>query len=122
MSHGNARTTFQGRLLIVERHRAGWPQAHIAAAMGVSRKCVKTWLDRFAAEGQAGLRDRSSRPRSMPTRTDAEVERSHRAAPAERRGPDWIGRRARRAAADGVAGAGPPPAALAASATRSPVR
>ena len=36
VSHGNARTTVHGRLLIVERHQAGWPQAHIAAAMGVS--------------------------------------------------------------------------------------
>ena len=35
--------------------------------MGVSRKCVKTWIDRYAAEGEAGLRDRSSRPHTMPT-------------------------------------------------------
>ncbi|WP_457109384.1 IS481 family transposase [Marmoricola sp. URHA0025 HA25] len=92
MSHSSARTTFQGRLLIVQRHRAGWPQAHIAAAMGVSRKCVKTWLDRFAAEGESGLRDRSSRPHRSPTRTSPAVEAAivevrHR----ERRGPDWIG-------------------------------
>ena len=66
MSHGSARLTVHGRLLIVQRHQAGWPQAHIAAAMGVSRKCVKTWIDRYAAEGEAGLRDRSSRPHSMP--------------------------------------------------------
>ena len=57
---------FHGRLLIVQRHQAGWPQAHIAKAMGISRKCVKTWLDRYAAEGEAGLRDRSSRPHSCP--------------------------------------------------------
>ena len=60
MSHANARTTVLGRLLIVERHRAGWPQAHIAAAMGISRKCVKNWLDRYGAEGEAGLVTRSS--------------------------------------------------------------
>jgi hypothetical protein len=41
VSHGNARLTVHGRRLIVQRHQAGWPQAHIAAAMGVSRKCVK---------------------------------------------------------------------------------
>ena len=35
MSHGNARTTVHGRKLIVARHRAGWRQAHIAAAMGM---------------------------------------------------------------------------------------
>lgn len=92
MSHGSARTTFHGRLLIVRRHRAGWPQAHIAAAMGVSRKCVKTWIDRFAVEGEAGLRDRSSRPHSMPTRTSAEIEAKVVALrQQERRGPDWIG-------------------------------
>ncbi|MCG7438554.1 helix-turn-helix domain-containing protein, partial [Corynebacterium freneyi] len=49
MSHGSARLTVHGRRLIVERHQCGWPQSHIAAAMGVSRKCVKTWIDRFAA-------------------------------------------------------------------------
>jgi transposase InsO family protein len=74
MSHGSARTTFHGRLLIVRRHQAGWPQAHIAKAMGVSRKCVKTWIDRYVAEGEEGLRDRSCRPHSTPTRTSAEVE------------------------------------------------
>ena len=56
VSHRNARLTVHGRMLIVQRHRAGWKQAHIAAAMGVSRKCVRTWLDRYAAEqGGAAL-------------------------------------------------------------------
>ncbi len=92
MSHASARTTFHGRLLMVQRSQAGWPQAHIAAAMGVSRKCVRTWLDRFAAAGEAGLADRSSRPHRMPTRTRPEVEAQivalrHR----ERRGAEWIG-------------------------------
>ncbi|RDI27970.1 transposase IS481 family protein [Lentzea flaviverrucosa] len=50
MSHRNARTTFLSRVLIVQRHQAGWPRAHIAAAMGISRKCVRTWLGRYAAE------------------------------------------------------------------------
>ena len=91
MSHGNARLTDHGRLLIVERHQQGWKQAHIAAAMGVSRKCVKTWIDRHAAEGKDGLCDRSSRPHRMPTRTSAAVEQQildlRRR---ERRGPDWL--------------------------------
>ena len=91
MSHANARTTVQGRLLIVERAAAGWPQAHIAKAMGLSRKCVKTWLDRYAAEGLAGLADRSSRPRSTPTRTSVELEaRVLKLRREHRRGPDWI--------------------------------
>ena len=92
MSHGNARTTFHGRQLIVARHRAGWKQAHIAAAMGISRKCVRTWISRFAAEGEAGLVDRSSRPHTSPTRTPVEVEdRIVELRRRERRGPDWLG-------------------------------
>ena len=92
MSHRNARTTFHGRLLIVERFRAGWPQAHIAAAMGISRKCVKIWLDRYAAEGRAGLHDRSSRPHYSPRRTNVELEQRIVALRVrERRGPDWLG-------------------------------
>ncbi|MFJ2505081.1 IS481 family transposase [Microbacterium sp. NPDC087592] len=69
MSHRNARLTVHGRLLIVQRARSGWKQAHIAAAMGVSRRCVKRWLDRYRAEGEAGLHDRSSRPHRVANRT-----------------------------------------------------
>jgi transposase InsO family protein len=91
VSHGNARTLFHGRLLIVQRHQAGWPQAHIAKAMGISRKCVKTWLDRYADEGEAGLRDRSSRPHHSPGRTSAGVESAVvELRRRERRGPAWI--------------------------------
>jgi transposase len=92
MSHGSARLTVYGRLLIVQRHQQGWRQAHIAAAMGVSRKCVKTRIDRYAAEGEQGFATRSSRPHSMPGRTPADVDQRvlklrHR----ERRGQDWLG-------------------------------
>lgn len=85
VSHGSARLTVHGRLLIVQRHQDGWRQAHIAAAMGVSRKCVKTWIDRYAAEGEAGLATRSSRPHTMPNRTSDEVEQMVLAARAEHR-------------------------------------
>jgi transposase InsO family protein len=92
VSHGNARTTVHGRKLIVARHAAGWPKAHIAAAMGISRKCVRTWIIRFENEGEAGLQDRSSRPHTRPTRTPVEVEdRIVATRTQERRGPDWIG-------------------------------
>lgn len=94
MSHGSARLTVHGRRLIVERHQCGWAQSHIAAAMGVSRKCVKTWIDRFAAEGEAGLQTRSSRPHTSPTKTSAEVEKQVLAARVEHReGPDVLGPR-----------------------------
>ena len=91
MSHGSARLTVHGRRLIVQRHQAGWKQAHIAAAMGVSRKCVKSWIDRDAAEGDAGLVTRSSRPHSMLTRTSRQDEQRVPAARAEHReGPDVL--------------------------------
>jgi len=92
VSHRNARTTAQGRLLIVPRYGAGWKQAHIAKAMGISRKCVKKWIDRFESEGQTGLEDRSSRPRSSPRRISCEVEQQIvELRRRERRGPDWLG-------------------------------
>lgn len=92
VSHGSARLTVHGRRLIVQRHQAGWPQAHIAAAMGVSRKCVKTWIDRYDDEGDAGLVTRSSRPHTTPTKTSAEIEQKVLAARAEsREGPDVLG-------------------------------
>jgi transposase InsO family protein len=60
--------------------------------MGVSRKTVSYWLARYAAEGDAGLADRSSRPRTCPRRTSVEVERRvldlRRV---QRRGQDWLG-------------------------------
>jgi transposase InsO family protein len=92
VSHGNARTTVHGRRLIVDRYRAGWKQAHIAAAMGISRKCVRTWINRYETEGEAGLEDRSSRPHTSPTRTAAAVE-DHivELRCRERRGPAWLG-------------------------------
>ncbi|EON21944.1 hypothetical protein CF8_4261 [Nocardioides sp. CF8] len=84
--------TVHGRRLIVQRYQAGWPKAHIAAAMGVSRKCVKTWIDRYADEGEAGLITRSSRPHSMPAKTSDEVEQKVLAARVEHRdGPDVLG-------------------------------
>jgi len=75
MGHRNARLNVHGRRLIIHRVRVlGWPVAHAARAMGISRQCAHRWLARFDAEGEAGLSDRSSRPLSSPTRTPVEVE------------------------------------------------
>jgi transposase-like protein len=109
VSHRNARTTYQGRLLIVDRFRDGWNKAHIAAAMGISRQCVHKWIGRFETEGLAGLEDRSSRPHSMPTRTPASVEnRIVAMRTAQRLGPDAIGAELGVPATNGVAGVGSP--------------
>jgi transposase InsO family protein len=60
--------------------------------MGISRKCVRTWITRYNAEGEAGLADRSSRPHTSPTRTPAEIEdRIVATRTGHRRGPAWIG-------------------------------
>jgi transposase InsO family protein len=66
MSHPNARLTVQSRLKVIERLEAGWPQAHVADAMGISRATVAKWAKRFRDEGVAGLADRSSRPHHSP--------------------------------------------------------
>jgi transposase InsO family protein len=75
MAHRNARLNVHGRRLIIQRVRfEGWPVAHAAKAMGISRQCAHRWIARFDAEGDRGLEDRSSRPYSSPTRTPVHVE------------------------------------------------
>lgn len=75
MAHANARTNVFARRLMVERVAAGWPPAHVAEQLGVSRATVYKWLRRYAQAGDAGLADRSSRPVRMPSRTPARVEK-----------------------------------------------
>lgn len=71
-SHENARTTPRSRMLMIERLQAGWSVSQVATAAGVSAGTVRKWRDRFAAEGAAGLRDRSARPLHSPTRLPPE--------------------------------------------------
>jgi len=85
-------TVFGRRLLISRVVEQGWPVAHAAKAQGVSRQCAHRWIARWRAEGEAGLVDRSSRPRTSPGRTTADVEARVVAARVEhRRGQDWLG-------------------------------
>jgi transposase InsO family protein len=53
---------------------AGSPIGEVAERYGTSRQSVHAWRKRFEAEGMPGLTDRSRRPRSSPSRVDAEVE------------------------------------------------
>jgi transposase-like protein len=71
--HENARTTPHGRMLIVQRLQAGQTAAQVARELGIDPRTVRKWRDRFAAEGETGLQDRSSRPHRSPTRTSAAV-------------------------------------------------
>jgi transposase InsO family protein len=93
VGHRNARLTFHGRCLLVQRVRQeGWPVAQAAKAMGISRQCAHRWVARFDVEGDAGLWDRSSRPHRMPARTAPEIETQVLVARARhRRGQDWLG-------------------------------
>jgi transposase InsO family protein len=74
VSHANARTNLFARRLIVERVAAGWPPAHVAEQLGVSRATVYKWLRRYAEGGDAALVDRPSRPVRMPARTPQRIE------------------------------------------------
>ena len=70
--HGNARTCPHSRLLMVRRvEEQDWTLARAAEAAGVSVRTVSKWL-RYRAEGEDGLLDRSSAPRSVPHRTPEE--------------------------------------------------
>lgn len=63
--HKNARTTPLGREAIVRRVMGGQRPEAAARAAGVCPRTIRKWLARFAAEGVAGLADRSSRPHKL---------------------------------------------------------
>ena len=68
--HPNAVLTPEGRRRMVAcvlEH--GWTIEATAERFQVDAKTVRKWRDRYRAEGQAGLADRSSRPRHSPNRT-----------------------------------------------------
>src|SRR3954453_10832950 len=72
--HANAPFGPKGRLTMVRRVVDGqWSMAEAAAAAGVSGRTGRKWVDRYVGEGEAGLVDRSSAPRSIPHRTPDEL-------------------------------------------------
>jgi len=73
--HRNAPLTPAGRLRLCQRIEGGWPVAHAAASMGISRDRAYVWWRRYQQEGVSGLEDRSSRPHRCPTKTKASTER-----------------------------------------------
>lgn len=70
--HPNAVLTPKGRrrmvACVLERD---WTIEATAERFQVDAKTVRKWRDRFLAEGQGGLQDRSSRPKRSPHRTPA---------------------------------------------------
>jgi transposase InsO family protein len=72
--HANAKLGPKGRLVMVERVVAqGWSLAEAAAAAGVSDRTCRKWVGRYLAEGEGGLVDHSSAPRTVANRTPEPV-------------------------------------------------
>jgi transposase InsO family protein len=68
--HANAPFGPKGRLIMVRRvTEEGWSLTEAAEAAGVSERTACKWAGRYRREGEAGLWDRSSEPRSVPHRT-----------------------------------------------------
>jgi transposase len=68
--HGNAALSWCGRRRLAERVVVeGWTLRAAAEAAGVSVRCARKWVRRYRAEGESGLRDRSSAPGRVTNRT-----------------------------------------------------
>src|SRR5665811_2212377 len=74
--HPNAPLTVEGRrrmvACVLDR---GWTIEATADRFQIDAKTVRKWRDRFLAEGDAGLQDRSSRPHRSPNRTPRHLRR-----------------------------------------------
>lgn len=68
-SHKNARLTFEGRKLLIERI-AVMGLIPAAEAAGISARTARKWRARFNEQGTDGLLDRSSRPANTRTSLD----------------------------------------------------
>lgn len=65
--HKNARLTFARRLELVHQIiQTGMSLTEATSLQAVSVVTGRKWLGRYLAEGEAGLKDRSSRPRCSP--------------------------------------------------------
>lgn len=78
--HGSARLSVHSRHLIAVRVLdEGWSLTAAADAAGVCRQTATKWVDRFVHEGEAGLRDRTTRPHRcrpmVPARMVAKIRR-----------------------------------------------
>ena len=92
MGHPRPKLSVFSRQLLVARVGRGWPVAHVAEQLGISRATAYKWVHRYRTEGPPGLEDRSSRPRHSPRRLSAVAEAEILAARATwRYGPDRLG-------------------------------
>ena len=73
--HRNAPLTVEGRRRLCDRIASGWTIKAAADSANVSAQTASKWWNRWLAEGEAGLRDRSSRPHHSPNKTPEHLER-----------------------------------------------
>jgi transposase InsO family protein len=74
--HKNARTTPRSRVEIVRRVlELGQRPTQVAAGMGISVRTVRKWVARYQHDREAGLAERSCRPRRQPTATPRRLVR-----------------------------------------------
>jgi len=74
--HPNAPLTPEGRRRMVRCvTNDGWTVEATAQRFQVDAKTVRKWRNRWLAEGDDGLRDRSSRPHRSPNRTSRQLRR-----------------------------------------------
>ena len=72
--HANARLSPNGRRLLIDRIESGsWTVQAASEAAGISERTARKWLARWRAEGQLGLLDRSSAPKTIANRTGVSV-------------------------------------------------
>jgi len=68
--HANARLSPNGRRLLVDRiEQERWTVRAACEAAGISERTGRKWLARWRREGPAGLRDRSSAPKTVANKT-----------------------------------------------------
>ena len=69
--HANAPLGPKGRATMVRRVvAADWSLTQAAEAAGVSERTASKWVARYRREGEVGLADRSSAPKTLANRTD----------------------------------------------------
>jgi transposase InsO family protein len=69
--HANAPFGPKGRLTMVRRvTEQGWSLTEAAEAAGVSERTCRKWVGRYRSEGEVGLLDRSSAPKTVANRTE----------------------------------------------------
>ncbi len=72
--HKNARLTpLRREEMALAVMKGSLSQAQAALKFAVTAKVVKRWVERYEAEGRAGMADRSSRPRRCPNATGKAV-------------------------------------------------